>query len=220
MKTLKTVLSGITLFCLYNVSAQHRMQVYLRQFCCDHTTEHGADEVYFIVTGMSNKGQEMNVRKPGTSLHWDMNDGAQPIDNPWGDSHCITMRNVCTVDIDDGETWDINIALCEEDGGTTKLYQEIASELLVEIGDPFAVGAGTLLGALTELGVNVRDSDDWMGMIGVRVTNNGGRLSVAYHGKDGIVSGTRDPDDPGNMSKAEFRMNHDDSNYVIWLGVR
>lgn len=196
------------------------MQIYLRQFCCDKTTEQGADEVYFVATGISDKGQEMNVRKPGNFSHWDMNDGDQPNDNPAGDSHCIMDKSICTVDIENGETWNINMAICEEDGGTTHIYQKIASALLMKIGDPFSVTAGKFLGALTELGVGIQDTDDWMGMIGIRVKNNNGQLSVEYHGKDGIVSGTRDPNYPNAMERAEFRMNHDVSNYVIWLGVR
>jgi hypothetical protein len=208
--------------CFFSNGNAQTMQVYLRQFCCDKTTEAGADEVYLIVTGRSSNGYELNVRKPGTNLHWDMNDGDQGNDRDKvaQDSHCITDRPVATLDIAEGETWNINIALCEEDGGTSQDYQQIASQLLIKIGDPFSVSAGVFLNALTQLGLFIRDTDDWMGMIGVKVTKRQGKLEVQYKGKDGIVSSGRDPDYPGAMERAELRMNHDGTNYVIWLGVR
>lgn len=196
------------------------LQVYFRQLCCDKTTELGADEVYIIVLGKSSTGQVYSGREPGPEAHWDMNDGNQGTDNPNGDSHCITNKQLFYGNIEDGETWWFNIQVGEEDGGTTRGIQEKAADILSMIDNPYAQGAAAILSVLNQFGFCFEDTDDWMGMIGVQVTNQGGQLQIHWNGKEGIVHSIPDPDDPGNPAKMEFRMNHDGSNYVGWFGVQ
>lgn len=194
-------------------------RLFMRQLCCDKTTEQGADEVYILVMGQKNDGTKYFDRSPAANYHWDMNDGNQPTDNPSGDSHCITGKTLFSGDLADGQTWWLNVVIAEEDGGTSKAYQAAAAALLKAIPNPYTAAAGVVIGAMTALGFNITDSDDWMGMYGVKVTNNGGTINVEWTSKEGLVSATPDPDDRGNPAKKEFRMNHDGSNYVGWFGV-
>jgi len=197
-----------------------KFDLYFRQLCCDGTTEKGADEVYITVLATKIGSGDVYMRAPGDNNHWDMNDGNQPTDNPTGDSHCLTNRAIFSNELKPGETYFLNVAVCEEDGGTTRLYQQIASQAMQKVPVPFVATAGQVLGALTTLGGFITDKDDWMGMFGVKITNDDGTLIVEWRAKDGVVHLIADPSFPADPLKREIRMNHDGSNYVGWFSVR
>ena len=102
-----------------NYDGSISFSLFMRELCCDKTTEQGADEVYIIISGKKSDGAVYDNREPGNSRHWDMNDGSQPTNNPNGDSHCITDRVLFTGDLKDGQTWWLNVIVGEEDGGTS-----------------------------------------------------------------------------------------------------
>lgn len=193
-----------------------------RRFCCDQTTEEGADEVYFILVGKSNNGREVFQRLPGSSNHWNMNDGDQgtkPASGYEGDAHCIDDGTLFS-DIRSGETWSFAILIMEEDGGTSKKYQELASRALALVDDPYARAAGTILGVLTKLGLFATDTDDYIGSFGVRVTYSGGPPSATWQSGDRVSGSQNDPDAPHNANRHEFRFNGDGSNDVGWFYIR
>lgn len=195
-------------------------ELFMRQLCCDQTTELGADEVYILITGRNNFGEIFNTRIPGDQAHWDMNDGDQPTDNSSGDSHCVTNKMFFQSVIEDGETWSFNIAFMEEDGGTSKDFQEKGAIILKQIDDPYAKGAGQIIETFNKLGIFIHDTDDWMGMAGVTVSKKAGEdVRVSWTAKEGVLNMQRDPDDKNNERKVELRMNHDGSNYVAWVGI-
>jgi len=179
------------------------------QLCCNKTTESGADEVYILVMGQSSDGRKYFDRAPAPNAHWDMNDGDQPNDNSSGDSRCISNKTLFSGDLANGQTWWLNIVISEEDGGTSRSFQENAGNLLIATGNPYAATAGAILQGLSALGFNITDSDDWMGMVGVKVTNNNGAISVEWTSKEGISSGNDQPQATANV----FTMNHDGSDY-------
>jgi hypothetical protein len=202
-------------------SKTRKFDLYFRQFCCDKTTEKGADEVYIVTVGSKIGSGDVVVRAPlDAKSHWDMNDGHQSNDNPSGDSHCLTNRSLASGELKPGESYYYNVTVFEQDGGTSESYQKMAAGILAKSGNPFAVGAGTFIGALTSVGFFFKDSDDWMGMYGLKVTNTNGILSTEWQKKDGIVHINPDGDAPTDPNRKEIRMNHDGSKYVGWFGIR
>lgn len=197
-------------------------QLGLRHLCCDQTTEPGADEVYIIVAGKSNTGREFFGRLPNFSGHWDMNDGDQgtkPASGYTGDAHCIAEGALFS-DIRDGETWNFAVLIMEEDGGTTRTYQQIGSEVLKQIDNPYTQAAGYVLGVLAKLGFFATDTDDYIGSFGVQVANSGGQLSVSWRNGDHVAFSQADPMASGQPTRHEFRFNGDGSNYVGWFYIR
>ena len=184
----------------------------MNRLCCDKTTEEGADEVYIIIAGKNSNGETFSVRFPGEGKHIDMNDGNQPSDNPNGDSHCITNRILCSVDILPGQSWDIIVLIMEEDGGTTKTAQEIGAAILDNTGNPAAIVVGEVLGILTELGVYREDTDDYIGSFAMHASND----------SDGQVRNSYRPIDrarvtlmaPEATRQVQFRFDGDGSDYV------
>ena len=202
--------------------SEARAGLFMRQICCDKTTEAGADEVYFIIAGRSNTGRELFARLPGPSDHRDMNDGDQgtkPYSGYSGDAHCVANGSLFN-DIRDGETWNFAVLVMEEDGGTSRDYQSLASQALKMIDHPIAQAAGHILGVLTKLGLFFNDTDDYIGSFGVQATNHGGAITTEWRNGDRVVLSQNDPDAPGDPNRHEFRMNGDGSNYVGWFSIR
>ena len=196
-----------------------------RQFCCDHTTEQGADEVYFLILGERSDGKRVFefLRRPGNETHWDMNDGNQGNDrdlSDGGDSHCLTNRFLATFNLPEGLSYNFTIMVCEEDGGTSAAYQQAAAELLKQSSDPYSLSASLILEVMNTFGIKITDTDDYMGIFGLSVSNRGGNLTSSWVAKEGIVHIQPDADYPGNANRTEIRMNHDGSNYVGWFFVQ
>jgi len=194
--------------------------LYMRQFCCDKTTELGADEIYFMIYGRRSDGETFFQRYPSPNGHFDLNDGGQPTDNPAGDSHCITRKTLFDAELGNGQSWQLSVLVMEEDGGSTIDYQKAVGGLATKIPNPIAAGAGAVLVALAGLGMGIQDTDDYPGSFVVNISKDAaGTLSVAFGGGDHIAHIIADPDDPGNPHKAEYRFNGDGSNYVGWFAV-
>jgi hypothetical protein len=193
----------------------------MRQFCCDKTTEAGADEVYILAYGRRSDGQAtFEQRVPGPSQHWDMNDGDQPTDNPDGDAHCRTNKTLFTGEIGPGQSWDLTVLVMEEDGGNSAQWQRAASTAAIRSGNPFAVAGGAILAVYTELfGGIVNDTDDYIGSFAVHITNDNNNIRVDWKPLDRVDHMIPDPNDGGNPNRREFRMNGDGTNYVGWYYV-
>lgn len=182
---------------------------------CNKTTEAGADEVYIIVAARKSSGQTYIARLPGEGRHWDMNDGNQPTDNPSGDSHRITNKSIFMSDVAPGESWDVVITILEEDGGSSQTTQQIGAAILASSGNPYAVAAGTLLTILTELGVYVHDTDDYIGSFSAHVSNDGGQVNVAFRPIDRCFGQY-----PYHGNGHEYDFNGDGSSYKCWFYMR
>lgn len=199
-----------------------KVQLVMSRLECDKTTEHGADEVYIIVTGLRSDGTQFFTRWPSdnpnqASGHWDMNDGNQPTDAPQGqDSHVITNKPMFNGELPPGSTWDLSVIVMEEDGGNSKQIQQIGSAALLKSGNPYSVGAGAILKGLTELGFNiVSDTDDYIGSFGVSIRDDGSGRSVTWKVMD------RAEQKPSTSeSKADFHFNGDHSDYSGQFEVR
>jgi len=154
----------------------------LNRLCCDKTTEDGADEIYFIVTGKNtSSGETFSSRFPGEGQHSDMNDGNQPNDNKNGDSHCITVRTLHGINISPGQSWDVNILIMEEDGGTTKTTQQVAALMLSNSGNGYAEAAGAVLDLLTKAGQIIKDTDDYIGSFAMHASSDSsGQVSTSF----------------------------------------
>lgn len=188
----------------------------LDSFCCDKTTESGADEVFIMVIGKRTDGASYGQRFPHATGHWDVNDGNQPNDNPSGDSHCITNKPLFSGELLPGQAWDVIVSLMEEDGGNTKSAQQAAAALAASSGDPYAVAGGALIGLLTAAGVSINDTDDFLGSFVIHIANNNGNITHQWKGIDRIGHINRDLH--GGVGH-EYRFNGDGSDYVAWFRV-
>jgi hypothetical protein len=147
---------------------------------CMDTTEAGEDEVYLLVMGKSSSGGSFSSRRPADKPHEEaghinMNDGDDDANkhvNGW-----IPFQG----DLLDGESVAVDVLLMEEDGGTSKPWQELAAAVVGSSENPYAVAAASILEIATKLGFNfVNDDDDFLGAFSVVITNNGGKLSTQW----------------------------------------
>lgn len=187
-----------------------------RIYCYDQTENllgRSADEVYILIFAQKSSGEAKLVRTPGLGNEWNMTkDPKDGDDNPNGNSHAITNKEIFYETLKENEYWDLAITVCEYDSWNSSDLQSRASEVLIASGNPYAAGAGAILGALNLLGVKFEDSDDWMGMIGARISFRNGKLRTSWTSKGGIVNSVP-AYDKMNPSKYIFRMNHDGSDY-------
>jgi hypothetical protein len=208
----------------------HRASVAVRlviaEFCVDKTTEAGADEVYVLTMGRRSDGATFSSRSPSDAPgkaqgHWDMNDNKTlPKDNRNGDAHCRTEKTLFNGELEPGQSWDLNVLFMEEDGGTSKPFQELAAAIATSSGNPYAVAGGTVLAGITKLGGWIKDSDDYVGNFGVHIANDQGTIKVSWNGKERIATSNPDPSAKTEPRHREFRMNGDGANYVAWMQVR
>jgi hypothetical protein len=199
------------------LSSARQVELSMQGFCCDKTTEAGADEVYILVYGRSSNGQTYEARIPGPQ-HWDMNDGNQPDDNPSGDSHCIHNKSLFVGELPDGGSWDLLVMVMEEDNGDSSKWQKAVSKAAISSGNPYAVVGGAILAAYTELfGGIIHDTDDYIGSYAVHIANG----QISWKPVDRVVhvipwGGS----DSTNPARREVRMNGDGSNYVGWYQIK
>jgi hypothetical protein len=191
----------------------------MRGLACDDTTEEGADEVFIMVIGRRTDGATFHSRWPAEGQHWDMNDGDQPTDNPSGDSHMITKKPLFAGELSAGQSWDVVVAIMEEDGGNSKQAQEAASDLLIASANPFAVTGGILLKAITNAGLKfINDTDDFIGSFAVHIANDNGTIKVTWNSVDRVKSEITGIDNMADRGH-EYRMLGDDSDYVGWYHI-
>jgi hypothetical protein len=212
---------AILIMVTFSLTSAQTVRLGMRQICCDKTTEAGADEVYILVYGRRSDGQAtFEQRLPGPGMHWDMNDGDQPTDNPNGDAHCRTNKNLFTGEIPAGQSWDVVVLVMEEDGGTSAQWQRAASSAAIKSGNPYAIAAGSILAVYTSLfGAIINDTDDYIGSFAAHITNDCGSIHVDWRPIDRVAHMIPDPNYPGNANRREFRMNGDGSNHVGWYYV-
>lgn len=199
-----------------NITAQLR----LRELKCFKTTEAGADEVYLLVYA-TGSGAPMVRRLPGPAAHqpsghWDMNDGNQPCDNPSGDSRCITNKVLFQKTLAPGESWDVAVLFCEEDGGNSRDLQRLAGALASRVPNPVVAGVGAVVAALAQLGFNITDTDDYLGSYAVHIENRNGTLTTDWHQGDRLFHFRIDP---SRREAMELKMNGDGSRYESWFDV-
>lgn len=194
-------------------------RVHMDGLCCDKTTEPGADEIYILVIGQGPNGTRYAARVPGPAMHWDMNDGKQGTNNPSGDSHCIADKDLFTRSMQEGDQWDLLFLIMEEDGGSTKTAQDIATGILAQTGNPYAIGGAAVLQVLTQLGIYLDNTDDYIGSFGVQLSCAAGLVTAAWRGVDRYTIAQPNTDPAGHPG-FEFRMNGDGSNYVGWYHLR
>jgi hypothetical protein len=106
----------------------------------------------------------------------------------------------------------------EEDGGNTKKIQEAASALLMQSGNPYGVGAGVVIGALTKAGLKIEDPDDMIASFAVTIYNNNGNTTVKWRAVDNFNSELTNVDGRG-VDGHEYRYKDNDGrpNYVGWF---
>lgn len=218
MKKLFFVQAFLMLSCMsFAKGPTQKLKLHIRAFCCEQTTEKSADEVYFLIYARKKGSNHAElIRWP--SNHIDMNDGNQPDDNLYGDSHCIRNRGMYNFQLEDGESYDFLVFVCEEDGGTSKDYQDLAQFILSQNSDPYSIAGSAILKAMKRFNINLQDTDDWMGVFGLTTSCDGG-VETTWYAKDGIIENQPDESEVGNRNRRKFRMNHDGSNYVGWFVV-
>lgn len=191
-KTLR-VLIALSVTCLAANAQPKAVELKLRDIACGKTTEAGADEVFLLIFGTASDGRAYGERYPGNypdtpAGHWDMNDDTRLGRNkPTGDSHVIGDKTLFRGTLAPGESWNLAVAIMEEDGGNTLMSQALASEVLARTGNPFAIAAGALLGLLSSIGAYITDTDDYIGSFSVQVANNNGNISQTWRPIDRVL---------------------------------
>ncbi len=150
---------------------------------CHKTTERSEDEVYFIISGKTNRGKNIIERVPGYNHgdHWDMNDGKKDANRN------IRNRQVFTMNLDSGEIVQLNVLMMEEDGGTSKEWQQLAGAILIKIPDP--TGTCQTIGSISLIispFLNFKDRDDFIGSFAVTIQNKDGVLITQWAGLDQV----------------------------------
>jgi hypothetical protein len=115
-----------------------------------------------------------------------------------------------------GESWDVAVLFCEEDGGNSKDLQILAGELASRVPNPFVAAAGALLAALGQFGFNITDTDDYLGSYAVHIENRNGTLTTDWHQLDRLYHFRIDPN---RREAMELKMNGDGSRYESWFDV-
>lgn len=200
-------------------------KIYLAQIDCNSKTEPGADEVYFLISGLHTNGSQTQLRIPGPGQHWDMTSdrhaGADR-DGQREDSHSITNRDLTQFDIAIGEEWSGVLVVMEEDGGTSQAIQNALAGILTAAAGvatatgvaaaaaPFLLAASTVTSVLTDAGLYITNGDDFIGSFSMHVTNPTGIPQIEFKALDKI---TRRVDWDNGL--VEFHMNGDGSDYRI-----
>jgi hypothetical protein len=177
-----------------------RERVYIAELNCNGTTEWGADEVYILAIGVHSNGTQLQMRLPGPSDHWNMNDGNQGTDQPANkDSHSITDRDLFSINLNVGEIWSGVITIMEEDGGNSKQGQEAMAGILAASAGlatatgvgaaaaPFLLGGSAILSALTSAGVYASNTDDFIGAFKIQIVNATGTPTISFEAANNVT---------------------------------
>jgi hypothetical protein len=148
-------------------------RLHLNYLRCEEQTELGHDEIYIIVAARSSDGNVTRLRFPqsGTAEF-----GTDPHNNTIG-GFPLWDGN-----LQDGQSVEIVVVVMEEDGGDPSLWLNIAGGILESTGNPYAIAAGAITDILAT--IFTADTDDYIGSIGVRYSNNSGALHEEYRGID------------------------------------
>jgi hypothetical protein len=115
-----------------------------------------------------------------------------------------------------GESWDVAVLFCEEDGGNSQDLQTLAGTLASRVPNPVVAGVGAVVAALGQLGFNITDTDDYLGSYAVHIENRNGTLTTDWHQGDRLFHFRIDPNRHEAM---ELKMNGDGSHYEAWFDV-
>ncbi len=173
---------------------------------CDATTEHGQDEIYYIIAAKLSNGTTITNRLPGPTGHWDINDGKPP-----RNINDVLLQPVSLLP---GESASILVTIMEEDGGTSKTWQEIATGLLVLIPDPTGISEAAA-GVLEFLGqfLIIQDPDDFIGSYQILLRNESGTITTQWFPLSGVSENIPGGGGPGTHG---FRFNGSKTNYFGW----
>jgi hypothetical protein len=210
-------------------SASRQVELQLWGLGCYKTTESGADEVYIVTVGRRSDGATFNRRSPGetpkiASGHWDMNDQGgrerippEMVDPTTGDARVITKKSLFIGELEPGQSWDLVVLVLEEDGESSLRAQQVAGEMLVSTGNPYAVAAGAVLTVLAKLQIGITDTDDYLGSFAVRIANDEGEIKYDWRRVDRIDREYPTLLNFGEGSPREYRLRGDGTEYDIQL---
>jgi hypothetical protein len=164
----------------------------LNQLWCNRTTEQGQDEVYFIVFYRYNFIGGISGQY--TTQQYNINDGNQP--------RSIGSFNLFQRPLYPGQSVDITVMVMEADGGGSAQIINRA-QTIMEYGVPAACMGfppscpyATAIGGVVEFVASlpqklqglIQDTDDYIGSINVRLSNNNGYLEVQYYNMNRCTS--------------------------------
>ena len=175
---------------------------YLESFkTTDPTSE---DEIYVVLSGRSSSGGTFSVRAPGAGAHWNLNDGD-------GDPPVLN-QDLHRFDMAEGSSVDFVVAVLEEDGGTVGGWGAVAGGLIGFLD----MGAGSLVATLAEI-FDIRDSDDYVGAVQVRLEMRNGQPLATFRALDRV---TNSWNASTYWTRRPVSMNGDGSRYEAVFEVR
>lgn len=201
------------------------VQVVLTRLYCAHTTEQGADEVFYMF-GADYGGDVRSSHRGPTPLEsadadggtaWEANDSGSAQDR-----HLNAM--ICNAGLEKGQHVTLGFAFNESDGTDIGAGVKAAGALAGTVGTiaaatpwgmPLKIG-GAIVGAIG--GFIPKNEDDHLGSFTLRARNDGGRLVLDRLSVGDYTWIVRDLDHSTGTFAVRFR--HDDGDYTAEFVVR
>ena len=168
---------------------------------CDRTTENGFDELFVVVAGKTSSGHDIVERTPGDRNVIRM--GA-------GSLHELSLGDI---DLSEGETVRLVVALFEDDDGPGAPWQTLASSMLASIPASLADVPPLLMNSFLAI-EDFRPRHDFIGSFTVTVTMVEGKPIATF---DAIDSSESVPQEDKSMHG--FRLFGDGANYSVAASV-
>ncbi len=215
MKT-KLIFTALILLISFGLKAQTAVLT-LNSLFCNKTTEAGEDEVYFLTNyhyNFQNGASGQFQTGP-----YNMNDGRQP--------RQIGSFNVFQGQLLPGMSVDITVFIMEQDGGgSANIISQAQSAMNTAVplvcggyppACPYAQAIGGVVNFAASLPEKLRglinDTDDFLGSISVRISNNNGYISVQFYGGERCVNYGPAPNVPNPSYTAVGNLIGDGSSY-------
>jgi hypothetical protein len=185
-----------------------RLAFYLH---CDKTTEHGEDEVFFVLTARKPDGEVISMRLPGDKSHWDMNDNANK-------KRDIAIPHLLDFDLKKDERMQVIVAIMEKDGGSPKQWLDFSKALADKLpANDITTSITSVLDLVTGwIGlVNVKDTDDYIGSFRVDLWNDEDSIHTIKANWSAVDRAIGVGQSSGPRSNG-FRFDGDGTNYYGW----
>jgi hypothetical protein len=178
-QVISIIIASILLICSSGLVYAQREQFVLRipLIECKSTTESSPDEIFMVVTWKTTYGSTGSVTIPQSRV--DMNDGDRS-------NSVINLGDIYGFRLAPGESIDFVVSILEEDRGTPAQYIALGQAILNHLPENNTVVAVaqaiiSVAEVISRFFDNI-DTDDWIGSMYFRVTNNARTFSVASEG--------------------------------------
>ena len=158
-----------------DAQSQQQGNLILRRLECHKTTEHGHDEVYYLVGGRDGVGHQFSKRGPNEAEGADADDGtAWDLNDEDGNKKNRYLNaTVLHFALSPGQSLEASLALMESDGTSYGATLAAAAKMAATVADnPYVTVAAMIAGVLAQF--IPKNQDDHLGSVFFRVRNDQG----------------------------------------------